>query len=742
MPPVKTPLLVLTATLAVPAAAQTPPVAPAPAAAASAPVQRIEITGGRETETEQRRRATAAKTIIGREEIEQFGDSTVGEVLRRLPGVTTPGTPGRGGPPRLRGLGAGYTQLLIDGQPIPRGFSLESLTPDQVERIEVLRAPTAETGARAIAGTINIILREGLKRRLNDVNLGLGIEDGQTTPGLSWAHNDNAGDLTYNLNAGTFERRNRNRSETLSTLTDGSTVLEDSRETRASLERRRGLNLAARLQWRLGTGGDSFTLSPQFFGSDNRGSFRAQRQQNLGDVLYEQADGANEGSFTTGRLGAQWRQRLGPGRLEAQGTLGAWRAENSSQRTERTTGQADRVVDDRGDTRENSVLLGGKYTVLLGGDEARPGSEHSLVTGGEIEQLRRRETRRVLEDGVAQLTDFGDNLQAESLRVALYAQNEWTPTPQWATHLGLRWEGIRTVGDLGDGTRPSNLNSVFTPLAHAVWKPDPASRSQLRLSLTRSWRAPALNNLIARPSLSGRYPVDGPNIATQPDRAGNPDLKPELATGIDLAWEHYPASGGVLSVSVFRREIRDLMRSITALESVSWSNVPRWVARTRNIGDATTQGLELEAKGRLDDWLPGSPRVELRSNVSLFHSRVAGVPGPDNRLDQQPDGSANLGADYKWPGLPLKTGANLNWVPAYETQTSAEQRVGVSTRRVFDLYGVWTFSPAVALRVSASNLAPRDSDDFSRYVEGGVIDSARTLTPSNINWQLRLELKL
>ena len=46
-----------------------------------------------------------------------------------------------------------HTQLLIDGQRIPPGFSLESLTSEQVERIEILRAPTADTGARATAGT-------------------------------------------------------------------------------------------------------------------------------------------------------------------------------------------------------------------------------------------------------------------------------------------------------------------------------------------------------------------------------------------------------------------------------------------------------------------------------------------------------------------------------------------------------------------------------------------------------------
>ena len=76
--------------------------------------QRVEITGGRNADMEERRQSTAAKIVIGREEIDKFGDATVGEVLKRLPGVTTPGAPGRGGAPRLRGLGSGYTQLLIE----------------------------------------------------------------------------------------------------------------------------------------------------------------------------------------------------------------------------------------------------------------------------------------------------------------------------------------------------------------------------------------------------------------------------------------------------------------------------------------------------------------------------------------------------------------------------------------------------------------------------------------------------
>ena len=106
-------------------------------------------------------------------------------MLKRLPGVTIQGQPGRGGAIRIRGLGNGYTQILLDGERVPPGFSLDSLAPEQIERIEILRAPTAETGARAIAGTINIITRGGYTKRVNDVRIGTALENGRLQPARS-----------------------------------------------------------------------------------------------------------------------------------------------------------------------------------------------------------------------------------------------------------------------------------------------------------------------------------------------------------------------------------------------------------------------------------------------------------------------------------------------------------------------------------------------------------------------------
>jgi len=311
----------------------------------------------------------------------------------------------------------------------------------------------------------------------------------------------------------------------------------------------------------------------------------------------------------------------------------------------------------------------------------------------------------------------------------------------------LRWEGITTRGSGADGEQPSNRSSVWTPLLHAVWKPDPKGRDQIRMSLTRSYKAPTLGTLLGRPSLSFRFPPPGANTPTSPDRAGNPNLKPELASGIDLAAERYLEAGGVLSANVFYRQIKDYMRNVTTLETVSWAPVQRWVSRAQNVGDATTQGLELEAKFRLSEVMADAPPLELRSNVAFFHSRVKSVPGPDNRLDQQPKMTANFGADYRFRGTPLTIGGNINYTPAYDTRLSEEQTAQIGLKRPFDAYALWTFKPGLALRLSATNWFPRN------YLTGGSLDfestpgtftreTSRTVTSTFAQWQLRLEMKL
>ena len=706
----------------------------------------VQITGERLDDVQERRQSTAAKIIIGREEIERFGDATLGDVLKRLPGVTIGGRPGRGGAIRLRGLGNGYTQILLDGEPVPRGFSLDSLTPDQIERIEILRAPTAETGARAIAGTINIITRGGYRKRVNDVRLTARYENGSLQPSLSWTRNIaiDAWTINYSLSAFHYDHDNRSTTSTVQTrLADGSLVLAREEVNRLRI-RGQGLHASGRLQWGASAGADVVTLTPVLVYGEGRSHGDGVLTQSFGAVPAPYDNNHTDNRFSTSlmRLNGQWTHRLGGGdRFEWRAGAGRTRRPASSLRSETTGGLLTRTLDDSSDSVDSSVTSSVKLVKNVF-------SGHSVVAGVEAEGRRRTDTRTTTQNGAPLLLDFGDDLRASSVRLAAYAQDEWEITPQWALHAGLRWEGITTRGSVGPGQPDArNVSGVWTPLLHTVWKPDPQSRDQLRLSLTRSYRSPMLADLIGRPSVDSRYPIAGPNTPTSADRAGNPSLRPELATGIDIAVERYLPGSGLISANVFHRNISDYLRRVTTLESVSYAPVPRYVSRPQNVGDAVTQGIELETKFRASDLWPGAPRIDVRANASVFRSRVEGVAGPDNRLDGQPGATANVGADYRLPGLPMTLGGNVNWTPGYTTRLSDTQTASVSRKFVVDAYALWVFNPAVQLRVTASNLNPFD------YVTSGSVDgpnlqgiavreTAQTTAPTYVNVQVRLELKL
>jgi iron complex outermembrane receptor protein len=713
--------------------------ASAQTAAPSQPAQdmgRVEIKTNRNNVTEERRQSTAAKIVIGREELDKQGDSTLGEVLKRLPGVTVQGAPGRGGGIRMRGLGGGYTQILLDGQRVPPGFSIESLTPEMVEKVEIMRAPTAETGARAIAGTINIILREGVKTNPDDLKLGTSFENGYRSDGVNWTHNIKSDALNGNL---TVSAMNSWRSEESFTDTDSEVeamgrlpAVSSQRERQSfSVGHRQGLNANARLMWR-GQEGRTLVLMPFMVYSE----FSSLGNTNLSEKLslngirqpdaFDSATTSNTTRFAMTRLNGQWNQRYSAdSRFEFRFGLGESNFNSRfNQVAQGTTGLFNTMQESQS-FKDLSQNWNAKLTQVL-----RNG--HQLVSGVELEGVRR------MEEAVAEVSDDAGNFRARTQRWAVYTQDEWTVNPKWRAHAGIRYESILTEGATQDGEK-RNQSGVLTPLMHAVWKPLPDSRDQVRMSLTRSYKTPTLLNLVARTALSREA-----NSPTRPDRIGNPGLKPELATGIDIAVERYLSEGGVLSANLFRRNISDLIRYVTIerYDTVWAPGQRRFVSSPQNVGDAITQGLELEAKFKLNQVWAAAPAVDVRSNLSFFGSRVLDVMGPNNRLDQQPSMTANLGADYRVRAFPLTVGGNININPDYITRRTEQQWVYQGSKRVVDIYGLWRYSPSTSVRMTISNLTPRDYLTGTSFIGSGFSEIANTQTRNWQNFQLRLEMKI
>ena len=704
-------------------------IAQAPSAApVSTDLGQVEIRGTRNSDTEARQESTASKIVIGREEIEKQGDATLGDVLKRLPGVTVQGAPGRGGAIRMRGLGGGYTQILLDGERMPPGFSVDSLTPEQVERIEILRAPTAETGARAIAGTINIVLREGRKATPDDLKITRSQEHGEGTTMVNWVHNLNTTPLsgTFTLSAMDNQRADESVTEIDSV---GTPRFRDSQVRLAeSVGRRKGVHANTRLQWK-GEQGKTLTLTPFLIYSEYAAQGRIDGRRLTSNSITDTALTDNHSRYAAARLNGQWGQRLSADdRLEVRFGLGQARYnQHITQNAVASTGLLFNAVDEQRFT-DRTTSLNAKWTRVLD-------NGHQLVSGLEHEGVRR------VEEASAGAGDDSGNLKARTARWAAYTQDEFKINPNWSAYAGIRYETILTEGQVSEKLK-RNKSQVWTPLLHALWKPDPAKRDQVRMSLTRSYKTPTLYNMVAPLRYSRNYSLSVTNDPIEPDRVGNPDLRPELATGIDLGFERHLEGGGVLGANVFRRNISDLIRYQTRLQAVPWSSQQRWVSSPQNVGDAVTQGIELEAKFRLNQaWAAAWP-VDIRSNLSFFRSKVKDVPGPDNRLDQQPSMTANLGADYRLRGMPLTVGGNVNWNPDYETRRSQEQMSYQGIKRVVDVYGQWRFSSATALRLTVSNLLPRDYETATTFNTGTQQETARTTDRNWRNIQLRLEMKI
>lgn len=716
----------LSATLMSPTLAQDVPgesQGPAPGAR----LDRVEIMARQPTDNDLRRRSQVAKQVYGREEMDKFGDTNLADVLKRLPGVNM-----QGNAPRMRGLGAGYTQVLLNGDPAPPGFALDQLDPAQVERIEVTKGTTADQSAQAVAGSINIILKEAPRALQRDLRLGLGYNADRPTASGTFTYGERWGGVSLSLPISVFEWRRLSQT-VVDRIQPGTDLLASRSEQSADqLSYGQGFNMGPRLNWRIS---DDETLTWQSF--LQRGDWN-NRVNYVNQVLSGspslEDDGNTRGTWQNVRSSVQWVNHYSAAdRLELKAGLRSSKGTFDSQTVR--NGLPQRRAN--GDNSDTGLTQAGKYSRLLN-------DAHSLTAGWDLEWREREEKRTVTERGLAQVSELeGQPFAARITRQALFIQDEWEINKQWSSYLGLRGERIETQSQ-GTGAMLTNTSSVITPMWHVNYKLTPTGRDLVRASVSRSYKAPTPSQLLSRPSISSLFPdTRTSNTELSPDRLGNPNLTPELATGLDVAFEKYLPAGGLISVAVFHRSVNDLVRNVTSLQAVSWAQSPRWVSQPVNFSKAQTSGLELEVKGRAAELLPAvfdaKTPLNLRSSLSFYRSRVAALAGPNNRLDGQQPWSGTAGFDYRFADKPLTVGGSLAFTPGYLTQQAALQSLELTRTRSLDLFAQWVFSRSLSLRVSANNLAPMDSSSQTLYGSGY---GSSTLSHGRTTFNASIDIKL
>lgn len=681
--------------------------------------QQVQVNAKRE---DLRQRETTTSIVINHADIVRQGDQTLADVLKRLPGVSIRGTPGQGGTIQMRGLGNGYTQILLNGEPVAAGFSLDAIAPETIERIEILRSATAELSNQAVAGAINIILKKTVTRGQRSVSASVARQGGASTPSLSAQLSDQDGGYSYSI-AATLMRKHSLKPFTdwqEQQSADGvTTLLRRTPQTESG--RTDSLTLTPRLNWKL-DGGD--TLSWQSFAYLRRMDNLAVADETalLGEHSEYPRNAANfVANFIMLRSDLNWTHRLENGdKLEMK--LGA--------STNRRNGTFDfHGMDADGKPLGRHYVVSGpvENTYTSTGTYRHPvGETHAIALGWDVSHGVRREDRdETLFDGAGQQTGANNADYAATVnRLALFAQDEWQITKRYSLYAGLRHERLDTASRAVAANAPDKLDT-----SSAVWSPSLQSRYELankdvvRLAISRTYKAPQLVKLVPR-----RYTKDNNNNPTNPDEQGNPSLRPELAWGLDAAYERYLGDGALLSASVYARRIRDVTQWRLFEEDGVWVTAPF------NDGNASSHGVELEAK------LPLTKALDLRANLARNWSRVDNVPGPYNRLESQTPASANLGLDYRWSQLTL--GSSLNYQAGERESQSAQTLSSTSPKRELDLYATWKWHAKTQLRLSASNLLHQQATENYNYVDANGSVRTMRLTPTYATLRIMLEQQL
>ncbi len=645
----------------------------AAARAADAPVQKVEVNA---TRYDQRREDTASTVIVNRTELLRQGDRSLGDALKRVAGITI----GSAGDIRLRGLGNGYTRILLNGVPAPNGFAIESLAPDMIERVEIIRTGSVELGAQAIAGIVNIILRSPSGTAAPVLKLGLDRRRGSYGATVTGEASGKHAGATWTM--------------PVSVLRAMAPVRSEQHETGPGLHR---LTVQEEMNAR-----SALTLSPRvryLFPSDEKldlsllaNAGRNSTEGTAGETVFEggptrypERNAVLTSSYSVLRADARWGQQLANGaRFEAK--AGSSRSVRHSdfdfgaiQNRVRLPGVHFVRVDQR-----DAVADGGASIQL----DKVAGHQWTFGWDGAVTERSQTRLGQDLDVPGTPLYRRDDAYSGTIDRIAFYVQDQWEINQAWSLSLGWRYEMMATkVVDLRVAT-VRNRSHLASPVLQALYKI--SAEGQVRIGVTRTYKAPALWLLIPR-----RFVVDNHNSPTNPDQEGNRNLRPEKAWGLDGGYDHRLGKTGLLAASAFVRRIADVTVPRLFLDGTSWVSTPD------NQGIATVKGITLEAK------LTPSPRFAMNANITRNWSRVHQVPGPGNRLDEQLPLSASAGVDYLGS---FKAGASLTLARGGAARRSAYWTSLQGGTRSLDLYAV-----TGKVRLSASNLWARDAESGAIY---------------------------
>ena len=538
-----------------------------------------------------RNRSTESEPVLvyGEDYFQRFEPLTAGDALKRVPSVTFLSDVIESDGARLRGLDPGYTQILINGDKVPgtnadRSFFLDRIPAELVKQVEIVRSSSARRTADAVAGTLNIVLRDAYTLDGGYVRGGaLHFDDGKVKPtgGVFYGGQLGPGRILFGANV--QGRYNPKRKTSLrfgdSPEKNPDYATEDFDNREDQKDTRNGTDYAANLAYAIDGATTDFEISGNYVRTDRTETERSFEYDdptavtgsvgNGGNLLTDNSN-INKIDQENYSIAAKLSQEWSLGKTTVRGTFSRFSDHQDESEFEidfdndepefEGSLKLTRVVD-----KELSFSLDHEFELSDG---------INFVVGGFYQAKDRRTniTEAEQDDDLpesAHLWDqfsdspedlVGDFEEAEAVpggvnkiqedRKDLFALIEGDNGPfKWEA--GVRWENTTVkindaTVDPGDARTRIKYDFIL-PSASIKWD---IGEGRVTASVARTMRRPRFD-YISPALLEGEL---GDN-----DLLGNPLLEPETAWGGDLGYEHKIGKTGVVGVNVFYRKVKNVV---------------------------------------------------------------------------------------------------------------------------------------------------------------------------------------
>ena len=694
--------------LATPVAAQdsATPADPAPVADTAQDASDIIVTGN----ITFRNRTEDVNPVLSYdlEYFQRFEPVSVGEMLKRVPGVTFTSDVLEYDGAQFRGLPPGFTQVLINGRRAPggeadRSFFVDRIPAELVERIELVRAPRADQPSEGVAGTLNVITKEGATFEGGFAKAGALInEDGGVRPSGAAAYAGKLGDVTSFFAALNYQERRNPKQKVSLRFEDEPTGSRDESDP-AFVDRedqtdtRDGTDISGNAE-----------ISTQFAGGRLRvGGFfvDTNRDEDETSLTYELDDDALELDGVeiqrerieqqTYAITADGEWPVGPGKL---GLAGGWSAYKEHTETEV----------DEGDTVAEAELVEGATLDI--DDSEYTGTAYYTLGTGDVKMKAGIDVLFKTRDGANPSFEIDDGeIEDTTAPGAIFRikEDRYDPYLRFSfargpldVDAGVRWE-MTTRDTTSDGGSARYEDDSVNPSLHLRYAA--TADDVFRASVARTVRRP--NYDLISPYVQPESPGD------DDETIGNPALRNEKAWGVDVGYERRLGSRGIFGVNAFYRDITDLTELVVIGDTEDGQQFT-----PRNIGDGQVWGVEVDFSAPLT--LFGMADTGLFANYTYLDSKtIDPFTGEERRFNGQPHHVYNVGFIQTVRSVDASFGATVSG-RSESLESNFDETVELTYNPDLEAFVEKRLGENFVLRFTASNLLNRTKRETFRKYDG------------------------